>query len=279
VLKRLGSSPEDVAELAGMSWHILVGREKSRAKVSQPVAIWTYASGEWVVVCAKGERRQTLDAWSAEAQRGRGRRRLWDQVAAGRSAKPKVEHATGPHILEAHDKEGRVRRLSPVEVFYPFGDVRNWERKPRERERGEDRGRAPNPEYVRPTVNNLPWRLLPPGEVSEDTVLKHYEGLARRIPHTRYEPERIRRAFSLEPNACYVGTDEFYGYVVFTFPHTEKALLECPVYGHAIYILDSNWRRLSRLSKQELLADRTRGVRKIVHRGNWFARVQNALGL
>jgi hypothetical protein len=276
MLKSSGFSLEDVAELAGTSWHLFVGR-KRRTAVSQPVAIWMYASGESVVVCAKGEKRQALDAWLAEARRGRGRKRLWDKAAADRSSKPDVESATGQHILEAHDKEDRVLRLSPIEVFYPFGDVRGWARKLREREPGGDRGSAPGPERFRPT-RYLPWHLLPPGEVSEDAVLKHYEGLARRDPQTRYEPERIKRAFSLGPDACYVGTDQFSGYVVFTFPHTGTALLECPIYGHAIYVLDSDWRRLSRLSKRELLADQTRGVRKIVHRGGWFASVQRALG-
>jgi len=47
----------------------------------------------------------------------------------------------------------------------------------------------------------------------------------------------------------------------------KKALLERPVYGNAIYVLGLDWKRLSRLSKRELLADETHGVTKIVHRG------------
>lgn len=278
MLKRYESSLEDVAELAGMSWHLVGwdGWKHSRMSVPQPVAIWTYGPGDSVVACAEGEKLQPIDAWLAEAQPGRGRRRLWDKAAADRSAKPHVENATGPHVLETHDKEGRVRRLSPIEISYPFSDVQKWARRPREREIDGDRGRTLEQEHLRSTIS-LPWRLLPPGEVSESVVLKHYEDLAQNDTLTRYEPERIRKAFSLGPDACYVGTDEFYGYVVFTFPHTEKALLECPIYGHAIYILDADWRRLSRLSKGALLADRKRGVRKIIHRGDWFARVKRAL--
>ena len=62
-------------------------------------------------------------------------------------------------------------------------------------------------------------------------------------------------------------------------PHTKKVLLERPVYGNAIYVLGPGWKRLSRMSKQELLADDTHGVTKIVHRGEGFLRVVNALGL
>lgn len=51
------------------------------------------------------------------------------------------------------------------------------------------------------------------------------------------------------------------------------------VYGNAVYVLGPDWKRLSRLSKRELLADHTLGVTKIVHRGEWFARVKAALGI
>lgn len=127
-------------------------------------------------------------------------------------------------------------------------------------------------------MGRLPWRPLPPGELSAETLRRHYAELERRDPRFAYDPARIEKAFSLGPERCYVGTDEFDGYVVFTFPDTEKALLECPIFGNAIYIIDSGWRRYARMSKRELLADRTRGVTRIVHRGDWFARVRRALG-
>jgi hypothetical protein len=128
-------------------------------------------------------------------------------------------------------------------------------------------------------TGRLPWSLLPPGELSTDTLRHHYAKLQRRNPHIRYDPVRIEKAFSLGPNNCYVGRDEFDGYVVFTFAHTEKALLECPVFGNAIYVIGSDWRRLSRLSKRDLLANRASGTKKIVHRGDWFWRVELALGI
>lgn len=128
-------------------------------------------------------------------------------------------------------------------------------------------------------ARRLPWRVLPPGERSLEKVLAHYEKLGRARPDVRYEPKRIRKAYSLGPDGCYVGVDEFDGYVVFTFPYTKKALLERPVYGNAIYVLGPEWKRLSRLSKRDLLADQTLGVTKIVHKGDWFARTRAALGL
>ncbi len=128
-----------------------------------------------------------------------------------------------------------------------------------------------------PATARLPWRVLPPGELSVGNVLRHYEGLQRRNPHVVYDKERIAKAFSLRPDRCYVGSDEFEGYIVFAFSHTEKVLLECPVFGNAIYVIHSDWRRLSKTTKQDLLSRRSREVTRIFHRGDWFSRVKRAL--
>lgn len=144
------------------------------------------------------------------------------------------------------------------------------------------RGSGPSQEAAEDApalAKRLPWSLLPPGELSLEKVLAHYGGLGRAYPDVRYEPERIRKAYSLGPDGIYVGSGEFDGYVVFTFPSTDKALLERPVYGNAIYVLGSDWKRLSRLSKRELLSDRALGVERIPHVGDWFARTKRALGL
>ena len=127
------------------------------------------------------------------------------------------------------------------------------------------------------SATRLPWHLLPPGEMSVESLRSHYAGLARRDPDVRYEPERIEKVFSLGPEQCYVGADEFDSYVVFTFAGTDRVLLECPIYGNAVYVLGQDWKRLSRMSKGELLSGRARGVTKIVHKGDWFGRVKQAL--
>ncbi len=144
-------------------------------------------------------------------------------------------------------------------------------------------GQSPSPAKVRtipqsPTVPTryLSWRVLPPGELSVDSINKHYGRLQRQNPRIKYERERIVKAFSLGPKECYVGKNEFEGYVVFTFSYTSKALLECPLYGNAIYIIDSDWKRWSRMSKQELLSS-SHEVTRIIHRGDWFSEVKREL--
>ncbi len=56
----------------------------------------------------------------------------------------------------------------------------------------------------------------------------------------------------------------------FPFSHTEKVLLECLVFGNAIYVIHSDWKRLSRTTKQDLLTRRSREVTRILHRGGWL---------
>ncbi len=128
-----------------------------------------------------------------------------------------------------------------------------------------------------PQMGRLPWRVLPPGELTLETVLAHYRGLARERPGSRLEPERIEKAHSLGPTMWWEGSDGFEGYVVFEYPRTERVLLECGLYGNAIYVLGPDWQGLSRLSKREVLKHPS--TTRIVHRGAWFETVKAELGL
>ena len=125
-------------------------------------------------------------------------------------------------------------------------------------------------------TNRLSWNVLPAGEWSVAGIRQHYNRLQRRYPHIEYDRERIDKALSLNPDQCFIGKNEFEGYIVFTFAHTPKTLLECPVFGNAIYIIHSDWKRLSRKTKQEL--KRSPEVTRIIHRANWFQRVKRELG-
>lgn len=126
-------------------------------------------------------------------------------------------------------------------------------------------------------ATRLYWRVLPPGEWTLDSVLRHYDHLQRLNPHIRYDTDRLQKLFSLHPSTCYIGLDEFDGYIVFAFTHTRKVVLECPVYGNAIYAIRDNWQGLSTCSKYELLTDYPTLVYRIIHTGDWFWRLKASL--
>ena len=56
-------------------------------------------------------------------------------------------------------------------------------------------------------ARRLPWRVLPPGELSLQRVLAHYERLGRARPDIRYEPERIRKAYLRFDNEARLAQD------------------------------------------------------------------------
>jgi len=113
--------------------------------------------------------------------------------------------------------------------------------------------------------------------LSIDNILQYYERLQQLNPSVIYERDRIRKAYSLDPNEVILGSDGFEGYMVFTFAHTLKVFLENAESGNAIYIIDDDWERLSRLTKRELLTHPE--TTRIVHKGKWYWKVKQELGI
>jgi hypothetical protein len=256
-----------LGELVLLDWQIaLDGAWLAKRLTYQPMGVWLYKGGSVVAACLRGTKRRPLKNWLAVGKEQSDPKLIED--LSGRTHPPEVKQATRAVSLRQGGKP--VATLSPVRVLYPFRDS------PSER-MGFDPASVPDVTDV--PAGRLPWRLLPPGELSVERLRHHYKALQHRNPHIRYDPERITKAYSLGPEQCYIGTDEFDGYVVFTFAGTDRTLLECPVYGNAIYVLGPDWRRLSKMSKHELLSRRPRGVNKIVHKGNWFGRAKLVLGI
>lgn len=79
------------------------------------------------------------------------------------------------------------------------------------------------------------------------------------------------------PSRCFLGRDEFLGYVAFAFDHTPAVVLECPAYGNATYILRRDWKRLSQLPKRTLLEEHSDDVTRVVHSIDWAHRLQGEL--
>jgi hypothetical protein len=52
-------------------------------------------------------------------------------------------------------------------------------------------------------TEELRWRLLPPGELSEERVRRYYVGLQNKNRGAQYDPDRIVKALSLDPKQRY----------------------------------------------------------------------------
>jgi hypothetical protein len=129
------------------------------------------------------------------------------------------------------------------------------------------------------TVERVHWRILPPGETGERRLREAIRNYQQRHPELRINQDRINFALSFKPTHCYVGEEGFDGYFAFEFDKTSKVLLENPIEGNALYIFRTDWRRLSKLSKTELLHDHKRQFRRIFHQDGWRKRLRKVLGI
>ena len=126
------------------------------------------------------------------------------------------------------------------------------------------------------TAQKLNWKLLPTGEMTFNQLREYIEEISR-YSENEFDAEKIEKIFSLNADKIYCGNDDFDGYLVFYFEKIKIAVLDCPRKGNAIYIFGEDWKKLSRLSKFELLNYHTEKTERIIHRGDWFERLETLL--
>lgn len=135
----------------------------------------------------------------------------------------------------------------------------------------------------RPSGRRLQWRPGRSGSLSVASIGRYCAERQRRDPEFKYDMGRIEKAYELGPDGLpWEGPDGFDGYVIFTFPGTKKALMECPEIGNAAYVIHKGWESWSLMDKQELMAEAERGgeVTRIPHQGDdWPTKVRRALDL
>lgn len=138
-------------------------------------------------------------------------------------------------------------------------------------------------EHLPKGKRRLQWRPGRSGSLSIGGIRGYCEERQRSEPEFKYDMGRIEKAYELDPDdPPWEGPDGFDGYVIFTFPGTKGALMECPEIGNAAYVIHKGWQDWSQMDKQELMAEAERGgdVTRIPHQGSdWPARITRALGL
>lgn len=125
-------------------------------------------------------------------------------------------------------------------------------------------------------IDDVPWRILPPGEHPFPHLLENLEYLRHHRNRSIIE-ERIGLINSLKPTNMFCGVDHFRGYIIFYFEEARVAVLDCPIFGNAVYVISGNWQFLSRLSKKELLDQYADNVTRVVHRGDWFNKISGLI--
>ncbi len=130
-------------------------------------------------------------------------------------------------------------------------------------------------------VERLPFELLPAGEGELGEIIQSLRRMAR-MKSGRVkviDEKRLEMIRSLGPHKCYVGDEQWNGYVLFEFPFTEKVVLECPVEGNATYVLSGDWKTLARLTKKQLRETYPERCERVIHKDkrSWLGRVRDCL--
>ena len=124
-------------------------------------------------------------------------------------------------------------------------------------------------------MQQLSWKLLPPGELNLTHLRLAVQASARRQnKELSFDVSRLEFLLGLNPAQLYAGVDEFDGYLAFLFNGMDGAVLENPMEGNAVYVFDSHWRELSKLTKSELFQQARHKVQRIVHTGDWQSRLK-----
>ena len=125
-------------------------------------------------------------------------------------------------------------------------------------------------------VKKLPWKFFPKGEWTVDELTKSFSKYVTQ--NETVDEKRLKKIVSdLNPSVCYISEDGFNRYIAFCFDWTEKVILECPIYGNAIYIIKGDWQKIARMSKWEARYEYSKQVTIIRHNETWFERLKSNL--
>jgi hypothetical protein len=133
-------------------------------------------------------------------------------------------------------------------------------------------------EIIRAEVRRLNWEVLPSGRMPWKRLRPHVDSFVRR--HRRGNrpviESRLQTINAHEPEFVALGRAGFSGYVVFGFPGKNLYVMESVNRDNATYIFEEDWRRLSMMTKAEIL-DHSLQKDRIVHRNGWPSRIENLL--
>lgn len=135
------------------------------------------------------------------------------------------------------------------------------------------------PRELREITQKLPFHVLPSGAWDLDSLVARCRQAA--VQHRlirsgdEFEPQRLKRLLGayekekLRPHQCWIGLDKWIGYVVLEFPWTRNVVVECPIRGHATYILAGDWRAKLCHTRAYLRAKMWEECTRVMHRGDW----------
>ena len=120
----------------------------------------------------------------------------------------------------------------------------------------------------------VPWEILRPGTRTREELESYIEKIVERKPRAQQAEIRRRHEHLLElqPEFCVLGTQNFFGYVVYGFPKLNLFVFESNQINNATYAFRGDWEKASRLTKTEVLAGGVQEAR-VFHTEQWKSKV------
>ncbi|MDE0406777.1 MAG: hypothetical protein OXN81_02870 [Alphaproteobacteria bacterium] len=129
-----------------------------------------------------------------------------------------------------------------------------------------------------PAIRNANWSLLPPGRYPWKQVREHVTGTLETRDPEASAPVLFRHETlaSFAPDEIWIGERGFRSYVAYIFRARGLAVLESAMLDNATYIFDLDWRRVSQMTKAEILEGDLHRHR-IIHTPTWQVRIDRLL--
>lgn len=116
----------------------------------------------------------------------------------------------------------------------------------------------------------VPWEILRSGTRDDDVWEKYIDGILKNKSKSHQAVIRNRHKFinTLKPDYRVLGTQNFYGYVVYAFEKKNLYIFESDNIDNATYIFAGDWQEASKLTKTQILSGNLQYAR-VFHTKNW----------
>lgn len=125
-------------------------------------------------------------------------------------------------------------------------------------------------------VEKLNWTILPKGEYPWEKIQPHIKRVIDSMPeNVQYiVEENIKEISSYRPNFVAVGEGGFNGYLIYGFKNKDFVILESNEIGNATYVLENEWKKISKFTKAQIINNKLEKDR-IIHRKGWKRKLAN----
>ena len=125
-------------------------------------------------------------------------------------------------------------------------------------------------QYSKIKKKRLDWDILPPGKYPWEKVKSTIEDITQKSNRTQTEMmlRNCKTIIDMAPEFVAYGKSGYRGYVVFGFPKVQLYILESIFPNNATYVFNSDWEKLSQMTKAEILSNDLHEAR-IIHSANW----------